>query len=103
MSRVVDDGLWSSSYCVSMCSCVERSEEVQHVSNTNHSSTLQCIGFPSLLLPSAGWNVLLRTLRTASLSPMTMVTMWQISFCDLQVQSALARFLGMERSRVRLH
>ena len=51
-----------------MCSCVERSEEVQDVSNTNHSSTLQFVGFPALLLPSAGWKVLLRTLRTASLS-----------------------------------
>ena len=103
MSRVVDDGLRSSSFCVSMCCCVERSEEVQHVSNTNHSSTLQFIGFPALLLPSAGWKVLLATLRTASLSPMRIVTMLQISFCHLQVQSALARFLGMERSRVRLH
>ena len=34
------------------------------MSNTNHSSTLQFIGFPALLLPSAGWKALLGTLRT---------------------------------------
>ena len=94
MSRVVDDGLRCSSFCVSVCSCVERSEEVENVYNTNHSLTLQFVGFPALLLPSAGWKVLLRTLGTASLSPLRMVTMWQISFLDLQVQFALARFLA---------
>ena len=74
MSRVVDDGLRCSSFLSLNVQLCEGSEEVQQVSNTNHSSTLQFVGFPALLLPSAGWKVLPRTLRTESLFPMRMVT-----------------------------